>query len=183
MLTRIIPIFVSICLICGCGVSKKEPPAALKIDNINITTAEFDDAFKNSPYGSSDTPEMRKEFLNNFVIRMLILREAERTGMDKNPEFLKNVQFFWQQSLIKMMLDKKIKELASHINVTDAEVTDYYQANKDTEFVSRELPAVYEQIKWIILNKKQKALLDDWANSLRTQSDIDINYKLLKIEE
>lgn len=183
MLTRIIPIFVSICLLCGCDTAKK-PPAAVKIDNINVTAAEYDEAFSNSPYAASDnTAEARKEFLNNFITRMLILREAERTGEDKNPEFLKNVQFFWQQSLIKMVLDRKIKEFSLHINVDDREVRDYYQANKDTEFAGKDLSAVYDQIKWLIMNKKQKALLDDWVSSLHGGSKIDIDYKLLKIEQ
>ena len=178
-----ITVFISICLICGCDTAGKKPPAAIKIDNINITAGEYDEAFKNSPYASSDTPEARKEFLNNFVTRMLMLREAERTGVDKNPEFLKNVQLFWQQSLVKMMLDRKIKELASHVAVNDNEVKDYYEANKETLFKEKDLPAVYGEIKWLILNRKQQALLDDWLNSLRGSSKIDINYKLLKIEE
>ena len=94
---------------------------------------------------------------------------------------MKNVQFFWQQSLIKLVLDKKIKELALSIKVNDSEVKDYYQANKDTEFKAAELPAVYDQIKWLILNKKQNALLDDWVNSLRNKSNISVNKSLLKI--
>jgi len=184
MLTRILPIFISICLICGCGPSRdKKPPAAIKIDKISVTAEEYDNAFRNSPYASSDNPEARKEFLGNFLTRMLLLREAERTGADKDPEFLKSVQLFWQQSLVKLMLDRKIKELASHVGVTDREVKDYYQANKDAEFQGRELPAVYDNIKWTILNGKQKALLDDWLNSLQNSSRIEINYGLLKIEK
>ncbi|GEM_PF-1357483 len=180
---RIIPIFISICLICGCDTANKGEPAAIKIDNINITAAEYDEAFKDSPYASSGSPEARKEFLNNYVVRMLMLREAERTGVDKNPEFLKNVQLFWQQSLVKMMLDRKIKEIASHVAVSDSEVKDYYQTNKDTLFKEKDLPAAYGEIKWLILNGKQQALLDDWLNSLRSSSEIDIDYKVLKIEE
>lgn len=181
MLTRILPIFVSICLTCGCSCPRdRSAPAAIKIDNISITADEYAEAFKNSAYAATDTPEARKEFLDNFVTRILILREAERTGMDKDPEFLKNVQFFWQQSLIKMALDKKIKELALHINVTDKEVRDYYEAGKDTEFAGRDLAGAYNDIKWSIINSKQKALLDDWIASIHKASKIDIDRKLLK---
>lgn len=182
MLPRLIPVFISICLLCGCG-QKDEKPAAIKIDNIRITSGEYSEAFRNSPYASSDTPEARKEFLDNFITRMLILREAERTGMDKDPEFLKNVQFFWQQSLIKMVLDSKIKELASHVRVAESEVKNYYDANKDTEFKGQEMSAVYDRIKWMILNQKQKALMDDWVNSLKAESKITVNNDLLKTGE
>ena len=183
MLTRIIPIFIAVCLICGCGSRAEKKSAAIKIDNINITANEYAEAFKNSPYASSDTPEARKEFLNNFITRMLIFREAERIGMDKNPEFLNSIQFFWQQSLLKLMLDRKIKELSLYIRVDDREIKDYYQANAAVEFSGRDLPAVYDEIKWIVLNKKQKTLMDDWINSLRSASKIDVNYRLLKIEK
>lgn len=180
---KMLLIFLSLSLLYGCAPANKKPPAAIKIDNIDITAAEYQDAFRNSPYASSGAPDAQKEFLNNFITRMLILREAERTGMDKDPEFLNNVQFFWQQSLIKLVLDKKIKELALHINVSDGEVKDYYQANKETEFKGQDLTAVYDQIKWLILNRKQKALLDDWVNSLHSGSKISVNKSLLKIGE
>ena len=110
-------------------------------------------------------------------------QEKLLAAMDKDPEFLNNVQFFWQQSLIKLVLDKKIKEIALHIKVNDGEIRDYYQANKDTEFKAQDLPAVYDQIKWLILNKKQKAMLDDWVNSLHSESKISINKSLLKAGE
>ena len=183
MRTRIFLIFVSICLICGCGHADKKPPAAIKIGDINITADEYRDAFKNSPYFSIGTPESKKEFLDNFIARMLILREADRTGMDKNPEFLKSVQLFWQQSLIKMMVDRKIKEISVHIRINESEIKDYYQANKDTEFKGQEMPAVYDQIKWVLFNKKQKALLDEWLDSLRARSKVSVNNKLLKTDE
>ena len=93
---KTIIIFLSLFLLFGCAPSNKKPPAAIKIDNIDITSAEYQDAFNSSPYASSNTPDNQKEFLNNFITRMLILREAERTGMDKDPEFLKSVQLFWQ---------------------------------------------------------------------------------------
>ena len=180
---KTILIFLSLFLLYGCESANKKPPAAIKIDNIEITAAEYRNAFKDSPYASSVAPDAGKEFLNNYITRMLILREAERTGMDKNPEFLKNVQFFWQQSLIKLVLDKKIKEIALHIKVSDSEVKDYYQANKDAEFKAQDLAAVYDQIKWLILNRKQKALSDDWVNSLHSESKISVNKSLLKIGE
>jgi hypothetical protein len=168
----------------GCsGKPVDKSPTVIKIDNIVITSNEYDEAVKESQYASSDTLEARKEFLEHYLTKLLILREAERVGADKDPEFLKNVQLFWQQSLVKMMLDRKIKEIVSHVGVDDSEIKDYYFANKNSEFKDRELPAVYDDIKWMILNKKQSALLEDWLGSLRQASKIDINYKLLKIEE
>ena len=180
MPSRIIPIFLSICLLCGCGRATDKKSPSIKIDNIKISANDYEDAFQNSSFAASDTPESRKEFLDTFISRMLILRQAQRTGMDKDPEFLKSVERFWQQSLVKMVLDKKIKELSSHVRVDDTEVKSYYQANKNSEFAGQELSVVYDKIKWTILNKKQQALLNDWLDSLRVNTKIDMDTKFLQ---
>ena len=179
---KMIFVFLALFLLYGCE-SSKTPPAAIKIDKINITTEEFEDAFKNSPYATENSEASRKEFLNNYVTRLLILKEAEKVGLDKEPSFLKNVQFFWQQSLIKMMLDRKIKDLSTSIRVTDSEIKTYYDSHKESEFKDKELSSVYEKIKWLVLNDKQKKSMDAWLNSVKGASRISIDYKLLKINK
>jgi len=166
----------------GCGQSKK-PPAAIKIGKADISANEFDTAFKNSSFSTADTPASRKDFLDNFIMRRLIVLEAKDAGLDKDPEFMKNAEFFWQQSLVKMMVDKKIKELSSKIRVNDSDVKNYYEIYKDAEFTGAPLAQVYDRIKWIILNKKQKEAMDMWLNSLKSKSKVNINYKLLKIDK
>ena len=179
---KTILVFLSLFLLYGCE-SSKTPPVAIKIDKIKITTEEFEDAFKNSPYATENSEASRKEFLNNYVTRLLILKEAEKVGLDKEPSFLKNVQFFWQQSLIKMMLDRKIKELSTRTGVTESEIKTYYDSHKESEFKDKDLPSVYDRIKWLLLNDKQKRSMDAWLNSVRGASRVSIDYKLLKINK
>ena len=166
----------------GCGQSKN-PPAAIKIGKTDISANEFDVAFKNSSFSTSDTPASRKDFLDNFITRNLIVLEAKETGLDKDPEFLKNAEYFWQQSLMNMMLDKKVKEISSKIRVTDSDVKNYYEIYKDTEFKGAPLTEVYDKVKWTIFNKKQGEAMDQWLKSLKNKSKVDINYKILKINK
>jgi len=48
--------------------------------------------------------------LNNMINQKLILLDAEKKGLDKNKEFLKMVENFWQQSLLTMAMQEKVRE-------------------------------------------------------------------------
>jgi len=181
MLKKIIIITFVTLLLYGCA--KVKEPAAIKIGNISASVVDFERAFKNSPYSVTDTPESRGEFLDSYLTRMLILKEAVDKRLDKDEEFLKNVESFWQQSLIKIMLDRKIKELSANVKVSGAEIKDYYEAHKGTEFKDKDLHSVYESIKWKILNNKRQNSVNSWVASLKKSSKIDINYNLLKISK
>jgi len=166
---------------CECRSAQKSP-VAIRIGSTDVTANEFETAFKQMPHAGEDTDEVRKEFLDTYVMRMLLLKEAEKLGLDRDPAFLKDVEYFWQQSLIKLLLDRRTKELlASKITITDGDVRSYYYDNKDKYFKDKELSSVYDQIRWIILNNRQKEAVSDWLRNLKKAANIEINYKLLNI--
>ena len=169
-------LFLSL-LFVGCT-SKKN--VAIKIGKIEITKEEFDDAFSNSSYAKQG--KSKEEFLENFISRKLILKEAERLGLDKDPKFLKNIQLFWEQSLLKMTLSRKIKELSFGIHVSDKEVRDYYLTHQD-DFKDKKLEEVYDRIKWILFAQKQRQAIQDWINSLKEKTPIYVDYKALGIKK
>ena len=184
MFKRIMLFLILVSFLSGCLCqSSTKASTAIKIDNVNITADGFERAFKNSPFAADDSSASRRKFLDNYIMRLLILKEAEKTGLAKDPEFLKSVELFWQQSLIKLMLDKKIKEMSLDVKVTDKEIGDYYKERKETEFKESVLGQVYDKIKWAILNRKQTEAMDSWLGSLKNSSKIDINYDILKIEK
>ena len=45
-----------------------------------------------------------------MINQKLILLDAEKRGLDKNKEFLKMVENFWQQSLLTMAMQEKAKD-------------------------------------------------------------------------
>jgi len=167
----------------GCQGVKQDSPVAIEIGKMKVTVAEFEEALKSSSFAKGSGPSAKREFLDNFITRKLILREAEREGLDKDPKFLKDVELFWQQSLLKLMLDKKIKELSLDSRVEDEEVRSYYQARRDTDFANRTLEEVYDQIKFLILWEKQRQSLSAWTDSLKKGSNVKIRYELLNIEQ
>jgi hypothetical protein len=164
----------------ACAKKEKEEPAIV-IGKIKVTKLEFENAFERFNFDKQADIEARKAFLENYIDRKLILKEAENLGLDKNEEFLQNVQDFWQQSLIKLTLDKKTKELFLSIRVSDKEISDFYKDHKN-DFAAKDLSSVYGEIKLILLKEKQKKAVSDWLDSLRKKTNIKVDYKLLGLE-
>jgi len=180
---RFVIFSIILLLLTGCAKTIDHSPVAIQIDGIHITVDEFEKAYRNSYYGKDNLPESRRSFLENLITTKLILREAERMRLDKDPSFLKDIEFFWQQSLLKLMLDVKAKELSLDLKIDDAEIRGYYDRHKDTDFKDKVLADVYGQIQWILLRTKQQDTVKDWLDSLKKKTDIHIDYGLLDAED
>jgi len=162
----------------GCGIKEE---AVIVIDDIKITQAEFEEAFKASRFVSMK--EGRKAFLESYIDKKLILKEAEKMGLDKEPAFLSEIQLFWERALLKSVLSKKSDELAALANVSDKEVRAYYQKSRENIFFGKDLEEVREQIKWFIAQEKQSGAMDEWGGLLKKKANIQINYSRLGIRE
>jgi hypothetical protein len=68
--------------------------------------------------------ELNSEFINSLVIKELLIQEAQRTGIDKEETFRRSIQNFYEQSLVKVLMDRKFAALK--IAVSDEEVDRYY---------------------------------------------------------
>ncbi|MFA5119219.1 MAG: hypothetical protein WC695_10340 [Candidatus Omnitrophota bacterium] len=163
------------------GCAQEEKPA-ITIGNILVSAKEFDDAFKASGFASGGQGR-KKEFLEFFISRKLILKEAEGLGLDKDPQFLRSVQLFWEQSLLKLALSRKINELAVAARVDDTLIKNYYDQNKEKEFSGKELPEVYDQIKWFLFKLQEKKALQSWTESLHKKNAIAVDHALLGLEK
>jgi len=154
---------------------------AVSIDSIKITKAEFEKDFQKFNLSKPDTSAARKEFIESLVNRKLILKEAETTNLDKDPAFLEDVQDFWEQSLLKLVVDKKAKQLFMTIKINDKEIDDFYNANKD-KFGDKPMSDVYGEVRLILFKKKQQDAVTVWLDALRKNANVKVNYKLLGLE-
>ncbi len=160
--------------------TRRERPA-ITIDKISITKDEFERALAKASLMPADN-EFRKDFLEKFIARKLILYDAERMNLDKDPEFLSEVQQLWEQTLLNLALSRKVHELSIDTRVTDQEIKAYYEQNKKVEFPDKELTQVYDQLKWSLLNEKQRLAIEGWADKLKQSVAINIDYEILGLE-
>jgi hypothetical protein len=135
-----------ILLLTGCSRSPAQKDILAKVNNYEITRSEFEDEFKVSSYGKIDTPESRRDFLNTLIDRKLILQYAQQKDYDKEKGFLKLIEKFWEQSLLKVALDKKAREIESKISSSG----------------------------WETKRTEETKMMSDWMNELRKNAHITI---------
>jgi len=99
-------------LSCVLGCQSREPEKAVvaRVGAYVITLEEFNEAYKNSAYGRQNNSFYRSAFLKSMIDQKLILLDAQRRGLDRDAQFLKMVENFWQQSLLTFSLQEKTKD-------------------------------------------------------------------------
>lgn len=163
----------------GCYSCQEPKDTAVKINNYRISQAEFEQEFQDSVFARDDTPQSRREFLDNLIDRTLILQDAQGKGLDKDPKFLKAVEKFWAQSLLKSALEKKSREIAGASSVSDKEIEEAYKKMFESGRTSAPYDEMYQELKWELTRRKESAMMNDWLVALRKQADIRLKDDLI----
>lgn len=140
-----------ILLAAGCCRQPAQKDILAKVNNYEITREEFNDELKISATASTDDPQAKKAFLDNLINRKLILQDAQAKGLDRDANFLKMIQHFWEQSLLKLAVEKKANETAAPSGMSSREA-----------------------------REAQARALNDWIADLRKKANIKVNYNLLE---
>jgi len=145
-----------------------------------MSADEFKERFENSGYPADK--QGREKFLEHLINRKLLLQEAERMGLDKEPEFLKEVERFWEEILLKSIVDRKSKELAGRVSVNEDEMRAQYEKMVDKGSAEGSYEEMYERIKWQLLREKQTRVFNEWLRELRESSDIQVRRQVLGLD-
>lgn len=165
-------ILIFILLLCACRGADNGARIVLKVGDIEVTKAEFEGNFKDSPYGTQDTGENRKRFLEAYALRLILLTQAQEYGLDRDPRFLKDVEFFWQQALIKCLLEKKMSEYAMTVKISDAEVENYFIRNQKEYFNGKNFSDCALAIRSFLAFQEENRLVDIWVQDLKSKTKI-----------
>jgi len=169
-------LILGLILICGC-VQKEE--AVIKINNFTLTKEEFEEKLKEVNLIEAKSEEKEK-FLEDLVNSKLILLEAERLGLNREKEFLKSLENFYEKNLLKIMLDRKAKEITTKTSVDEKEIQTLYNQMEEKGLTTKSYDELYEQLRWQILKEKQRKEFSDWLEDLRRKAKIKINKKLIE---
>jgi peptidyl-prolyl cis-trans isomerase C len=137
----------------------------------------------------------RKEFLNDLVGIELVLQEAKRQGLDKDPDFKKRqesvrkemekrIQDDTKNELFNAVLKKELGDKMSKVpQPTDQDVKDYYNKNKDKikTAAGKAIPLkeIEPQLKMRILQERRRDIYVAYANDLKAKAKITIDDKAL----
>jgi peptidyl-prolyl cis-trans isomerase C len=113
------------------GLTEEQSKQVLaKVGETTITLGEFADRLASqSPYlrARYQSPERRKEFLDNMVRFELLALEAKKRGQDKLPEVQRVREQMMVQQMMKELFDDQGVKLS---DITDKEIQEYYDKNQ-----------------------------------------------------
>jgi hypothetical protein len=103
----------------GCSKKITDDKAAIQINDYTMSAREFKDTFLDESADSEDTAGNRGAFLENLIDRKLLLLEAERQGLSRQKDFLRSIQRFWEQSLLKLVIDNKFRTISKKMSARE----------------------------------------------------------------
>ena len=175
---NLILVFMILAFLVGCSRYDKPKDVAIKINNYEMSKAEFEQDFKDSSFGRYDTAESRKEFLDNLVFKILVVQDAQKHGLDNGPQFIKMIEEFWIHSLLKLALENKSQDFSRASLVSDKTVEEAYQKMLKEGKTTKSYEEMYLQIKWDITKVKESQLMKSWLKQLQENANIRINKDL-----
>lgn len=133
IMKKIFPIILmaaSIALVsCGPGEKDKGETVAT-VNGSPIALKEFQKevsiAAKRDP-NLKLTPEALEHQLHTVIDKKLMIQEALKKGLSQDEKFLDTIKEFWEQTLIRELVNSKSKEWSERLFVTDEEVQAHYK--------------------------------------------------------
>ncbi len=95
-----------------------------------ITLDEFERRLnQQSPFARAryNSPDRKREFLDSLVRFELLAKEAEAKGLDRDPDVL----LARKQAMVKRLTATEIRDLVKLADITEADITAYYDEHKD----------------------------------------------------
>ncbi|MDH4231075.1 MAG: peptidylprolyl isomerase [Nitrospirota bacterium] len=111
--------------------AEQKGPFLAKVGNTTITQADYEREFQALPDYAQQlfADEQGKEkFLNEVINKEILYQEALKKGLDKTPEYKRKLEEFRKLTLVSELFEK---EIMSKAKVSDQEVKEYYEKNKE----------------------------------------------------
>ena len=110
-----------------------------------ITVQDFTDRISKLPQRYQDLANSNKrQFLDELIVDVLLYNEAERKGLERDPE----VNKIFEEAKRKILIARLLKdEIDDEVTVTDVEIQDYYNASRDKFMMPEVLRASHILVK------------------------------------
>lgn len=114
----------------ACGQKADTGPALARVNDAPILLKDFQKevsvASKRDPLMKL-TPETLKEMLETSIDRKLMIQQAVKMGLSEDEKFLETIKAYWEQTLLRQLIDAKTKQWGEKLSVTDEEVKRHYE--------------------------------------------------------
>ncbi len=168
---------------CRPGIAKVTEKPVVSINQLQLTREDLKQEMKIQPlHAVQATPGQEPEWLSRMIEREILVQEAQRLGLDRNPEFMQSIERFWKEALIKQLLNRKEKEISALTHVYEPDVEAKYQEivkDKAPDETVEPLPILREQITRTVQQDKESQALESWISDLRKQAQIAVDQEAL----
>lgn len=178
---RITVLVSAISFLAGCssGSADTDAKTLARVNKARIMVEDLRYELKNAPYDEEQllkTKSGRRDYLDRLVEKEVLLQEAQRQGLHREKDFMKSIEGYWEQALLKILLERKSDEISGLTHVSDNEIEEYYSnSEKRTLF-----PKTKADVKETIRRKKETEAMNAWIEELKKQSYIKINEGILE---
>jgi len=177
-------------------IDKGSPSAVIfRAGNISCTVKDLND-YIDKIYNKALHPDQKpldsktkKDLAERLLTEELLARELIRTGMDKKDPFTKEWSYYYRHLLSS---EYKNSQILAEIDVTDQEIKEEYEKNKNRSYAKREMKGkkmvqsfyplneIKGKIKMVLTNKKKIQALRVWEEKLLTSNNFKINENKLE---
>jgi len=163
-------------LAAGCAQRPDETKVVARINRYQATVDDFrQEAAMNLPGTTKD------QILDDMVTKELLLEQAQKMGLDKDTRFMKEIENYWKQTLIKRLIRIKGEEFLAAAVVGDDEVkAGYDRLVEESEGRIGAYEKVAGRIREALKREKAQAMLEAWVSGLSKNADIKIYNDVLK---
>jgi len=161
-LAAIICFSAALLLTSGCG-KKKDPGRVIAVVNgENIYQKDLDRALQR--FTSRDplyriTPRIIEDQVSMMIDKKILIQEAKKNKLDETDKFLVTIKNFWEQTLIRDLVEYKETQLQSGMEVPENDIRSYYDRmrfqitfwvlrEKDMAQAEKQLTSAPDTIKW-----------------------------------
>ena len=168
----------------------------ISVNDRIISQDEFNRMLKRKPHYMN-----QDQFINSIIEKQLLIQEAVKQKINQEESFRQSVENFYEQSLIKILIDRKLDSLV--VDVTDAELEKYEmllgrkmtitktvymrlddakkKINGTNERIEAEFKDLSDDLKFVLLNMREgmssDPKVDDFGYVVYTLDQISADQK------
>lgn len=167
----------------GCGLRAAEAEVekpALVINQLKLTSLELRGELLDvgiSPHELGVEAEGEPQWLSQLVERELLVQEAQRLGLDRESDFMRTIERFWKEALIKLLISRKAKEISSATHVYEPEIESHYErlVKQAQGSPVEPLSVLRDEVRRSVLAEKETQAMEQWLDGLRAQANIAVD--------
>ncbi|MCP4723076.1 MAG: hypothetical protein GY860_26790 [Desulfobacteraceae bacterium] len=95
-----------------------------------ITKFEYKELLPSKPYYMTED-----QYIDSIITKQLLIQEAVRQDINKEESFRQSVEDYYEQSLIKILLDRKLNSIT--VDVTNKEIERYKSFSQSRVYISK----------------------------------------------